>query len=197
VRRGVVVLDRDGTINVERHYLADPAQVELIAGAAEGLRRLRDLGLELVVVTNQSGLGRGYFTADTLAAIHARLVECLAAEGVELAGIYVCPHLPTDGCRCRKPGPGLLEQAARERRFDPREAFVIGDKASDVELGRRAGSTTLLVRTGYGAEVAGGGGVAADHVVADLREAARVIEGRIGSDEAIGAGVQRSARNGT
>ncbi len=196
-RRGVVVLDRDGTINVERHYLADPAQVELIAGAAEGLRRLRDLGLELIVVTNQSGVGRGYFSANTLAAIHARLVECLAAEGVELAGIYVCPHVPAAGCRCRKPGPELLEHAARERGFDPRAAFVIGDKASDVEMGRRAGSTTLLVRTGYGAEVAGAGDVTADYVVEDLREAARVIEGLIGPDEAIGAGVQRSTRNGT
>ena len=197
MRRGVVVLDRDGTINVERHYLADPAQVELLAGAAEGLRHLRDLGLELIVVTNQSGVGRGYFTEDTLAAIHARLVECLAAEGVELGGIYVCPHVPADGCRCRKPGPGLLEQAARERGFEPRAAFVIGDKASDIELGRRAGSTTLLVRTGYGSEVAGAGDVIADHVVEDLREAARVIEGLIGADEAIGAGVQRSARNAT
>jgi len=197
VRRGVVVLDRDGTINVERHYLADPAQVELLAGAAEGLRHLRDLGMELIVVTNQSGVGRGYFTGDTLTAIHARLVECLAAEGVELGGIYVCPHVPADGCRCRKPGPGLLEEAGRERGFEPREAFVIGDKASDIELGRRAGSTTLLVRTGYGAEVAGAGDVTADHVVADLREAARVIEGLIGADEAIGAGVPRSARNAT
>jgi D-glycero-D-manno-heptose 1,7-bisphosphate phosphatase len=195
VRRGVVVLDRDGTINVERHYLADPDQVELIDGAAEGLRHLRDLGLELIVVTNQSGMGRGYFTAETLAAIHGRLVERLAAEGVELGGIYVCPHVPADGCRCRKPGPALLEQAARERGFDPRQAFVIGDKASDVDLGRRAGSTTLLVRTGYGAEAAGD--VTADYVVEDLREAARVIEGLIGPGEAIGAAGRRSSRNGT
>jgi D-glycero-D-manno-heptose 1,7-bisphosphate phosphatase len=191
-----VVLDRDGTINVERHYLADPGQIELLAGAADGLRHLRDLGLELIVVTNQSGVGRGYFTEATLAAIHARLTECLAMEGVALAGIYVCPHNPTDGCRCRKPGPALLEQAGRERGFDPRDAFVIGDKASDVELGRRAGSTTFLVQTGYGQEVAGSGAVAPDYVVADLREAARVIEGLIGPDEPIGGGAQRSARNG-
>jgi len=197
VRRGVVVLDRDGTINVERHYLADPDQVELLAGAAEGLRHLRNLGLELIVVTNQSGVGRGYFTDDTLAAIHARLIERLATEGVELGGIYVCPHVPADGCRCRKPGLALLERAGRERGFDPREAFVIGDKASDVELGRRAGSTTLLVRTGYGAEVAGSGAISADYVVEDLRAAAHVIEGLMGPDESIGAGVQKSARNGT
>jgi D-glycero-D-manno-heptose 1,7-bisphosphate phosphatase len=187
------VLDRDGTINVERHYLADPDQVELVAGAAEGLRALRELGLELVVVTNQSGVGRGYFTERTLAAIHARLLACLAEQGVELDAIYVCPHAPTAGCRCRKPDTGLLERAARERGFDPREAFVIGDKASDVELGRRAGSTTILVRTGYGAEAAATAG--ADHVVDDLRGAARVIAGLIGSGEAIGATAPGSVRH--
>jgi D-glycero-D-manno-heptose 1,7-bisphosphate phosphatase len=189
----VVVLDRDGTINVERNYLADPDEVELLDGAAEGLRRLQALGLELIVVTNQSGVGRGYFTEETLARIHARLVESLVAEGVELGGIYVCPHVPADRCRCRKPGTALLERAARERGFDAREAFVIGDKASDVELGRRAGSTTLLVRTGYGADTAATTGVSADHVVDDLRDAARVIETLIGDAS---RAPKRSARNG-
>jgi D-glycero-D-manno-heptose 1,7-bisphosphate phosphatase len=197
VRRGVVALDRDGTLNVERHYLADPAQVELVAGAAEGLRHLRELGLELLVITNQSGLGRGYFTEQTLVRIHDRLRECLSAEGVELSGIYVCPHVPADGCRCRKPGTALLERAARERAFDPRQAFVIGDKASDVEMGRRAGSTTVLVRTGYGADVAASGDVDVDFIVEDLREAARVIEGLLSSEGPAGTVGQRSARNGS
>ena len=177
MRRGVVILDRDGTLNVERRYLSDPTQVELIDGAADGLRHLRALGVELLVITNQSGVGRGYFTERTLDAIHCRLGECLSAAGVDLSAIYVCPHAPADGCRCRKPGIALLERAARERGFDPRDVFVIGDKASDVEMGRRAGSTTLLVRTGYGADVAAEGNVNADFVVDDLREAARVIEG--------------------
>jgi len=196
VRRGVVALDRDGTLNVERHYLADPAQVELIDGAAEGLRHLRELGLELLVITNQSGLGRGYFTEQTLARVHDRLRECLDAAGVELSGIYVCPHVPADGCQCRKPGTALLARAARERSFDPREAFVIGDKASDVQMGRRAGSTTFLVRTGYGASVAAGGDVDADFIVEDLREAARVIEGLLASGGPVGTVGQRSACNG-
>jgi D-glycero-D-manno-heptose 1,7-bisphosphate phosphatase len=187
VRRGVVVLDRDGTINVERHYLADPDQVELLDGAAEGLRRLRAMGLELIVITNQSGVGRGYFTEDTLGRIHARLEELLEVEGVRLNAIYVCPHVPADGCRCRKPAPALLERAAREWGFEPRDAFVIGDKRSDVELGQRAGSTTLLVRTGYGAVEAAVGDVVADHVVSDLREAASVIERLIGATEPAGA----------
>ena len=196
VRRGVVVLDRDGTLNVERHYLSDPAQVTLIDGAVEGLRHLRRLGLPLIVVTNQSGVGRGFFTESTLDRIHARLNEYLAAEGVELEGIYVCPHLPTDGCRCRKPDTGLLERAARERGFEPGEAFVIGDKASDVEMGRRGGCTTFLVRTGYGAEVAARGDVDVDFVVDDLREAARVIEGLLSSGGPVGTVGQRSGGNG-
>ena len=195
MRRGVVVLDRDGTINVERHYLADPDQIVLIDGASEGLRHLRDLGLELIVVTNQSGVGRGYFTERTLAEIHARLIERLAAAGVELAGVYVCPHVPADACQCRKPATGLLERAAREHGFDPADAFVIGDKGSDVELGRRVGSTTLLVRTGYGATEAEAG-VTADYIVDDLREAARVIEQLIEPDAAVGAAEQRSGRDG-
>jgi phosphoheptose isomerase len=186
VSRGVVVLDRDGTINVERHYLAEPDQVELIDGAAQGLRRLSDLGLELIVITNQSGVGRGYFTEGTLALIHDRLTALLDAEGVRLSGIYVCPHVPDDGCGCRKPRTALLERAGRERGFDPREAFVVGDKPSDIELGRRAGSTTLLVRTGYGAATAAAGDVGADYIVGDLREAARVIEGLIGAGESAG-----------
>ena len=196
MRRGVVALDRDGTLNVERHYLSDPAQVELIDGAAEGLRHLRELGLELLVITNQSGVGRGYFTEQTLIRIHDRLRECLDAHGVELSGIYVCPHVPADGCRCRKPGTALLERAAREHAFEPREAFVIGDKASDVEMGRRAGSTTFLVRTGYGAAVAAQGEVDVDFIVEDLREAARVIEGLLASGGSLGTRGQRSARNG-
>jgi len=186
VRRGVVVLDRDGTLNVERHYLSDPAQVELVDGAADGLRHLCELGVELLVITNQSGVGRGYFTERTLDAIHRRLGECLFDAGVHLSAIYVCPHVPADGCRCRKPGTALLERAAWERGFDPRDAFVIGDKASDLEMGRRTGSTTLLVRTGYGTEVAAGGNVSADFVVDDLREAARVIE-RLLLREPVGA----------
>jgi D-glycero-D-manno-heptose 1,7-bisphosphate phosphatase len=197
VSRRVVVLDRDGTINVERHYLADPDQVELLDGAAEGLRHLRSLGLDLIVVTNQSGVGRGYFTASTLNRIHNRLVERLASEGIRLSGIYVCPHVPDDGCRCRKPNTALMERAARELGFEPRNAFVIGDKASDVELGRRAESTTLLVRTGYGAAAADSGDVAADYVVEDLRAAARVIEGLIATDEAVSFPVQRSGQHGS
>jgi D-glycero-D-manno-heptose 1,7-bisphosphate phosphatase len=175
-RRRFVALDRDGTLIAERHYLAEPGQVELIPGAAAGLRRLAGLGLGLVVVTNQSGVGRGYFDLPQLDLVHRRLGQLLAEEGVRLDGIYVCPHTPEDDCTCRKPRPGLLERAATELGFHPRDGFMVGDKACDIEVGRRVGATTFLVRTGYGAEVAAGGRVAADYVVDDLPAAARVIE---------------------
>ena len=168
-----ILLDRDGTILVERHYLADPAGVELLPGAAAGLRRLARLG-PLVVVTNQSGLARGYFDRVTLEAIHAEMRRKLAAQGVELAAIEVCPHHPDEGCECRKPRPGLALRAAARLGFDPARSIVIGDKACDVDMGRAIGATTILVRTGYGAreEVAG---TCRPHLVADdLREAAEL-----------------------
>lgn len=175
-RRRFVILDRDGTIIVERHYLCDPRQVELLPGAADGLRRLQRLGLGLVVITNQSAVGRGFIEQTHLDLIHQRLYQLLAAEGVRLDGLYVCPHLPEAGCPCRKPRTGLVELAAKELNFRPQASFVIGDQACDIELGRRVKATTMLVRTGYGAQVAAGHDVAPDYVVEDLRQAAQLIE---------------------
>jgi len=168
-----ILLDRDGTILVERHYLADPAGVELLPGAAEGLRGLARLG-PLVVVTNQSGLARGYFDRATLEAIHAEMRRQLAAHGVELAAIEVCPHHPDDGCACRKPRPGLALRAAARLGFDPARAIVIGDKACDVGLGRAIGATTILVRTGYGAREEAARTCRPHLVADDLREAAEL-----------------------
>jgi D-glycero-D-manno-heptose 1,7-bisphosphate phosphatase len=174
--RRFVLLDRDGTLIVERHYLSDPDQVELIQGAAEALRRLAARGLGLVIVTNQSGIGRGYFDAARLAEVHARLLRDLRAEGVELDGIYVCPHHPDERCACRKPRTGLALRAAAELGFEPGRAFVVGDMASDIGLGRALGATTLLVRTGHGAATLARGEAQPHHVVDDLGEAAQRIE---------------------
>jgi D-glycero-D-manno-heptose 1,7-bisphosphate phosphatase len=175
VSRRFVVLDRDGTIIAERHYLSDPEQVELLPGAAEGLRRMAALGLGLIVVTNQSGVARGYFDLARVEEVHQRLRSLLAAEQVALDGIYVCPHGPDADCACRKPRPGLLLEAAAEFNFDPRACFVIGDKPCDIELGQAVGATTILVRTGYGAEYESAGTLQADHVVDDLVAAAERI----------------------
>jgi D-glycero-D-manno-heptose 1,7-bisphosphate phosphatase len=176
--RRFVLLDRDGTLNVERHYLADPEQVELLPGVIPGLRLLQTHDLGLVVLTNQSGLARGYFDRAALAAVHARLRHLLAEAGIDLAAIHVCPHGPDDGCTCRKPAPGLALAAAAEHGFDLAQSFVIGDKGSDVELGRAVGATTILVRTGYG-EHALQAGVTADHVAADLLDAAHWIADKL------------------
>ncbi len=171
-----ILLDRDGTLNVDRNYLADADQLELLPGAAVALRRLADLGCGLVVVTNQSGIARGLIRHSELESVHARLQELLAAEGVRLDGIYTCPHREEDDCDCRKPRAGLVEQAARELGFDLRHGFLIGDKASDIELGRNVGAITLLVRTGYGAQWAQDRRLQVDYVVDDLPAAATIIE---------------------
>ncbi len=169
------LLDRDGTIMVDRHYLADPAGVELLPGAIEGLRRLRALGLGLAIITNQSGLARGLMTSEQARAVQQRLRELLAAGGVTLDGIYVCPHAPEDQCACRKPAVGLVKQAAAELGFDPAAAFVIGDKASDIGLARNLGAVGILVRTGEGLETEKSGACEPDAVVGNLAEAGEWI----------------------
>lgn len=176
------MMDRDGTINVERHYLSDPVDLELLPGAAEGIRALNEAGLGVAVVTNQSGLARGYFDVATLDQIHARLHDLLAGCGASVDGIYVCPHHPDDGCRCRKPGPGLAEQVAAAMQVDLSRCFVVGDKECDVELGHGVGATTILVLTGYGKGTRDKGGVRPDYVTSDLREAAEVIRRLVEAD---------------
>ncbi|MDJ0765723.1 MAG: HAD family hydrolase [Myxococcota bacterium] len=184
----VVLLDRDGTINEERDYLSDPAGLALLPRSGAGLRRMAALGFDLVVVTNQSGLARGYFDWQTLGAIHDRLRGRLAAEGVHLGGIYVCPHHPDDQCRCRKPRTGLVDRAARELGFDPAMGYVIGDNICDIELGIAVKARTILVRTGYGKELAVDIHRTADWVVDDLKGAAMVIEDLEKRDAEVGHG---------
>ncbi|MBI4132339.1 MAG: HAD family hydrolase [Candidatus Sungbacteria bacterium] len=176
LRRRFVLLDRDGTLIQEKIYLSDPAGVELTRKAASALRDLQALGLGLAVVTNQAGIGRGFFTSAELNAVHRRLIGLLANEGVRLDGIYVCAHAPEDGCMCRKPKLGLFERALAEHSFDSSKSFMIGDKAIDIEFGRAAGATAILVRTGYGAEVERGGRAQPHHIVDDLPAAARLIQ---------------------
>ena len=176
-RRRFVLLDRDGTINVERRYLSDPDQVELLAGALRGLARMTALGLGLAVVTNQSGVSRGLFDRGRLDQIHERLKSLLATGGVALDGLFVCPHHPDDGCPCRKPKPGLVLQAAAELDFSPAETFVIGDKECDLELGHRVGAFTILVTTGYGRTlVESRTGLRTHAVASNLEQAAAIIE---------------------
>lgn len=144
-------IDRDGVLIVDRDYLDDPAGVELVPGVGSALAAAAAAGFALIGISNQSGLGRGRFGPEALAAVMARVDEDLARVGAALDAMYYCPHAPGDGCRCRKPGPGLLEEAAAAFAWDAAGSWVIGDKASDVELGRRHGLGAVLVATGYGA----------------------------------------------
>ena len=172
-------LDRDGTLVEERDYLADPDRVSLVPGVGAALADLRDAGLALVVVTNQSGIARGLYREEDYRSVAARLDALLAAEGVVLDGSYHCPHHPdfTGPCQCRKPAPGMYRAAAGDLDLALERSWYVGDKLSDVLPALSLGGTGILVRTGYGreSEEALPGGV---RVVDDLAEAARVILAR-------------------
>jgi D-glycero-D-manno-heptose 1,7-bisphosphate phosphatase len=171
--RRAAFIDRDGTLITERFFLADPAGVELLPGAARALRRLKAGGFALVLVTNQSGIARGLYSLEDFLAVQVRLATLLSVEGIALDGVYYCPHHPDFGppCDCRKPAPGLFRQAAAELRLDLRTSAYIGDRLKDVQPAATLGGRGILVRTGYGAAQEA---PAADwlETVADLAEAA-------------------------
>lgn len=143
-------LDRDGVVMRDKDYLGDPAGVEVLAGAVQAMKLARAAGYLLIGVSNQSGLGRGYFSPADLDAVMAKLAADLARGGASFDGFYFCPHRPAADCECRKPRTGLLVEAARQFTWVPARSWVIGDKPSDVELGQNAGLGSVLVRTGYG-----------------------------------------------
>ena len=156
-QRRAVFLDRDGTINVEVAYLSTVDDFRFLPGVPQSLKRLKDAGFLLVVVTNQSGIGRGYYDEGALAAIHRHMHAELAASGAAVDACYFCPHHPEHAtgdyrreCGCRKPLPGMLLQAAADLDIDLGASFMIGDKLADVEAGLSAGCRSLLVLTGYG-----------------------------------------------
>lgn len=155
-----VFLDRDGTMIEEVNYLSSPEQVRLIPGTVEAIRRWNGLGVKVVVVTNQAGVARGYFPESRVAEVHSHLSAVLAEGGATIDAYYHCPHHPDHGvgefridCDCRKPAPGMLLWAARDLGIDLTRSWMIGDKLSDLWAGAAVGCRTLLVRTGYGAEI--------------------------------------------
>lgn len=173
----LVVLDRDGVINRESaDFIRDPGQWIPLPGSLDAIASLTRAGFTVAVATNQSGVGRGLFTGDTLAAIHAKMTSAVEAAGGSLAGIFVCPHHPDDGCECRKPKPGLLRQI--EQRFATSLAGqpIIGDSARDIQAARAVSGRPILVRTGNGRtaqhELAGTGPL---EIYQDLRVAAEVL----------------------
>lgn len=179
--RPAVFLDRDGTLNREVDYLADPDDLELLPGVGAALRALADAGYLLCVVTNQSGVARGLLTEETLHRIHERLAEELRTFGVALDSVGYCPHHPTIGdapyvreCDCRKPAPGLLREACARFDVDVARSWTVGDSLRDLEAGAALGVRGLLVRTGKGAEQEQAAGPEVE-VVDDLTAAAARI----------------------
>ncbi|MBI3812210.1 MAG: D-glycero-beta-D-manno-heptose 1,7-bisphosphate 7-phosphatase [Nitrospirae bacterium] len=188
-----VFLDRDGTISQEVGYIRDIDHLQLLPNSAKAIRRLKAGGMKVIVVTNQSGVARGYFSEDHVRRVNDRLTALLKAEGAELDGIYYCPHHPTKGtgaytqsCRCRKPEPGMLLQAASDQPIDLGRSFVVGDKLTDMEMAHRVGAKGVMVLTGYGQEEIGRKGETGpepDRVVHDLEKAAEWILSQLETTE--------------
>jgi D-glycero-D-manno-heptose 1,7-bisphosphate phosphatase len=145
-----VFLDRDGTVSEEVGYLNHISRFRLLNGVTAAIRKLNQASLPVIVVTNQSGVGRGYFPEQLVRDVHDRMNAELLEAGARLDGVYYCPHVSSDECECRKPKTGMLEQAARELGLDLRKSFVVGDRYGDIELAKCAGARSILVRTGYG-----------------------------------------------
>jgi D-glycero-D-manno-heptose 1,7-bisphosphate phosphatase len=182
VCRPVVFLDRDGTLNVESGYIRDVQNIVLIDGAGEAIRKLNEANVAAILVTNQTGAARGYYSEDHINALHVRLASLLAACDAHLDAVYYCPHFAEGivepyavDCKCRKPEAGMVEQAFSEHQdLDRSRSFVVGDKATDIELARNCNSKGVLVRTGYGEAVLNG---EYQWVVKPDFEASSIVEG--------------------
>jgi D-glycero-D-manno-heptose 1,7-bisphosphate phosphatase len=148
--RPAVFLDRDGTIAEEVGYLNHASRFRMFPFVAAAIRCLNEAGFPVVVVTNQSGVGRGYFPESLVRSVNEMMKEELAAAGARIDAVYYCPHTSADRCDCRKPRPGLLQRAALEHSLDPARSFVVGDRYGDIELARNVRARGILVRTGYG-----------------------------------------------
>lgn len=173
-KKPAVFLDRDGTINVLIDYLHEAPKFKLIDGALQALKALQDAGYRLIVITNQPGIGLGYFTKEDLFAVNKAFLSACAGAGVSIDKIYFCPHSKSENCECRKPAIGMILRAEKELNLDISKSFMIGDMTSDILLGKNAGCTSVLVQTGQG----GNDGiydVKPDIVAKDLKQAAEVI----------------------
>jgi len=171
-----IFLDRDGTLNPDPGYITSPDQFELFPGVSEALANLKRAGARLIVVTNQSGVARGLLSRDDLDAVHMKLQRLLEGAGASLDAIYFCPHHPDDGCECRKPNRGMIDQAVQEWGIDLDRSYLIGDHIRDVELAKRVGGRSILVTTGVvspqEAERLKASGAAPDWIASSLTEAA-------------------------
>ena len=150
MKQTAVFLDRDGTINEQMGYINHLSRLVLLPRSAPGIRLLNQAGLTVIIITNQSGAARGYFPLSLVDQVNAHLQNLLAAEGAKIDAVYACTHGPRDGCPCRKPKPGLIQQAAQDLNLDLSRSYLVGDRYLDLETATNAGVKSILVLTGYG-----------------------------------------------
>jgi histidinol-phosphate phosphatase family protein len=179
-----VFLDRDGTLIVERHYLSDPGGVTLESGVVEGLMALQRHGHALIVLSNQSGIGRGLFGLAEAERVNAAAAALLRDRGIDILAWYICPHAPAQRCACRKPSAGMALAASREWDLELAGSYVIGDKASDLQLADAIGATGILVTTGHGAQAVAWALAGSRPVFDTLRSAAGYIAAREAAEPA-------------
>lgn len=176
----VVFIDRDGVINVDLigDYIKTWEEFRFEEGALTALRKMNERGFKIVIISNQAGVGDGIFTEDALWDIHHRMVDELKKNGVTVSGTYYCLHGKDEGCKCRKPETGLFEKALKDFTIDRAKTFFIGDKASDIEAGKRFGLRTIFVRTGHGKthERYLGGELVPDYVADNIEKAEKLLE---------------------
>ena len=170
-----VFIDRDGTVIEYVPYISDPQQVRLIPGAAESLKALADSGFRIVLITNQSGIGRGIYSVQDYEAVSQRFIDLLLEHGVVLDHIEYCPHTPEDNCSCRKPAIGMAESAVAKFGITLTSSFVIGDNRSDIEFGRAINATTILVETGLGAEQREHCADICDYIVPSIKDVLDIV----------------------
>lgn len=170
-----VFLDRDGVIIYEKDFIIDPDKLEFIPNSLDALKRI-PLIYKKIIISNQSGIGRGYFTANQVEAFNDALFAFIKKYGASVDKIYYCPHKPEDNCNCRKPKTGLFEKARQQFNIDFSRSWMIGDKSSDIRAGKNIGTATILVQTGYGGQETNCLDVAADYTVKNLYEAVEIIK---------------------
>ena len=182
MKQKAIFLDRDGTIIKEKHFLSNPEEVELEKTVVEALKKLKAAGFMLIMVTNQSGIARGYFKVSQFLAVQSRLLDQLKEHELDFAEFYYCPHHPTKGkgkflkkCTCRKPAPGMLYKGIRKFNIDPSKSFMIGDRQGDIDAGHNAGMKSILVKTGYGEKAATQKTCRPDFTAETLRDAVDYI----------------------
>ena len=170
-----IFIDRDGVINKDLgKYVTKPDEFEFIPGSVEALKKLHDSDFKVLIITNQGGIGKGTYTEKDVKDIHQKMHNLLGENGIELDGVYFCPHHPDGDCDCRKPRLGMIMKAIKEHDIDPKRSFFIGDKTTDVKAGKDIGCKTFLVQTGYAGKD-NRCDVEPDFVVSDLLEAVNMI----------------------